>query len=72
MLNSDSIPCLVDSGSSLSVIPLHLAQKSQLEIFNARKGLSVTQTQGILALTKKCYVRLKIGRISKNSVNVCN
>lgn len=66
VLNGDSIPCLIDSGSSLSVISLQLAQKFQLETFNVCKGLSVVQTQGILALMGKCYVRLKIGHVSKN------
>lgn len=62
----DSLPCLIDSGSSLSIIPLHLAKKFHLKICNVRTGLSVTQTQGILALTEKCYVKLKTGHMSKN------
>lgn len=32
----------------------------------AQRGLSVTQTQGILALKEKCFVNLKIGNISNN------
>lgn len=72
VLNGDSIPCLIDSGSSLSVISLQLAQKFQLDIFNVRKGLSVAQMQGILTLMEKCYISLKIGHTSKNIDFFCN
>lgn len=44
----------------------YLAQKLNLEICNVQRDLSVTQTQSILALMEKCFMNLKIGRISKN------
>lgn len=64
VLNGESLPCLINSGSS-SVIPSHSAHKFNLKRCNVQKGLSITQTKDVLTLTEKCFVNLKIGCISK-------
>ena len=54
---------LVDTGSTVSIIPTHLVKKSNLQTTGAEKGILTKQTKGTLTLREKCNLSLQIGNI---------
>ena len=61
--SSEIIPCLLDTRSTLSIIPEYLVQKYNFQIKMLKKSIWTKQTQGILNLQKVCVVNLKRGHL---------
>ncbi|GBM97304.1 Transposon Ty3-G Gag-Pol polyprotein [Araneus ventricosus] len=59
------LPCVLDTGSTISLIPRDLVTKNHLKMTNAQ-GIIVQQTRGTISLTKTCTFSSKIGTINKN------
>ncbi|GBO03460.1 hypothetical protein AVEN_124358-1 [Araneus ventricosus] len=59
------LPCVLDTGSTISLIPRDLVTKNHLKMINAQ-DIVVQQTRGAISLTKTCTFSLKIGTINKN------
>lgn len=64
IVNAESLPLLIDSGSNISILPVSIAKKLNLKTCKIPNGLSANQTQGILALKEKCHVDLKILKVN--------
>ena len=62
--SGEIIPYLLDTGSTLSVIPEYLVQKYTFQTKILKKLLSTKQTQGILNFQKICIVDLKLSQIT--------
>ena len=57
------VDCLVDTGSTISIISTHLVKKYNLQTTRTEKGILANQTKGPLTLRGKCSLSLKIGNI---------
>lgn len=66
--NEVSIPFLLDSGSTISLIPENLTAALDMTSIQRCQRLKVNQTQGQVHIFEKIQVPLQIGNIRQNSI----
>lgn len=63
--NKNEVDCVVDTGSSLSIISKYLVKKFKLKTEKCLP-LKAVQTNGLVQFYEKCVFNLKIGNIERN------
>lgn len=59
-----AIACVVDTGASIPIIPLKLANRLKVQI-QISETINVRQAKGIIQLNQKCVLTIQIGQITK-------